>query len=267
MTLPELQDNLYDLLCLIDDICRKENVRYFLDSGTAIGAVREHDIVPWDDDVDIKVMREDYPAFKAAMLKHLPEHYHFIEPEDMCPVFFDFVPRVIVDNVLLREEREEDRYYKNYRNRLCIDVFIFDRAPDSKLLQSMMRLKCKLLYGMAMSKRYKLRDEKYTLSQKLMSRTCILLGKPLKMEKILLMWNRHVTKYSGKETEYRISANYSLKNLLFFREEWYNETVYMKLRERELPLPNGYDGELSLMYGDYMKPPKDRSVFIKHFES
>ena len=41
MNIVQLHDNLFELLCLIDDICRKENVRYFLDGGTAIGAVRE----------------------------------------------------------------------------------------------------------------------------------------------------------------------------------------------------------------------------------
>ena len=89
MTLPELQDKLYDVLCMVDDICKKEGIRWFLDGGTEIGSVREKDIIPWDDDIDAKILREDYPKFKAAMLKYLPENYRYIEPEEFSPYFFD----------------------------------------------------------------------------------------------------------------------------------------------------------------------------------
>ncbi|MBR4014103.1 MAG: LicD family protein, partial [Clostridia bacterium] len=92
MTLEELHNKLYDLLCIVDDICKKEGVRWFIDGGTEIGAVREKNFVPWDDDLDIKVLREDYEAFKAAMIKHLPSNYRFIEPEEFSPYFYDFVP-------------------------------------------------------------------------------------------------------------------------------------------------------------------------------
>ena len=74
MNLKETQDRTYELLCLIDDICRKEGVMYFLDGGSLIGSVREKDLIAWDDDIDIKMRREEYPKFKAAMEKHLPEN-------------------------------------------------------------------------------------------------------------------------------------------------------------------------------------------------
>ena len=69
----------YELLCLIDDICRKEGVTYFLDGGSLIGSVREKDLIAWDDDIDIKMRRDEYPKFKAAMEKNLPEYIRLIE--------------------------------------------------------------------------------------------------------------------------------------------------------------------------------------------
>ena len=111
----ELHKLLFETLCIIDDICKKENVRWFLDSGTELGSLREQDIIPWDDDMDIKVFREDYPAFCEAMRKHLPEYLHFIEPQDYSPAFYDFIPRIYDERYPLREETAEDRYYKNYR--------------------------------------------------------------------------------------------------------------------------------------------------------
>ena len=146
MKLEELQDRLFEVLCTVDDICIKENVRYFLDSGTALGAVREHNFIPWDDDLDIKVLAEDYPAFKAAMEKNLPEHMHIVEPDIFAPGFFDFVVRIYDDRWLLREETEEDRYYKNYQNRVGADIFLVSYVPDSMIGLKMARGIIRFLY-------------------------------------------------------------------------------------------------------------------------
>ena len=265
MTLNELQDKLYDVLCLVDDICKKENVRYFLDGGTEIGSVREKDIIAWDDDIDVKVLREDYDAFKQAMIKNLPENYKYIEPEEFSPYFFDFVPRIIDVTQPIREETDEDRAYKNYQNRVGVDIFIIENAPSGKLAQKMMNLKLRMLYGMAMSKRYKVHKEKYTLSQKLVTSVCITVGKLYSQEKLFKMWHRSMEKYNGKKCEYVIIANYPLMYMGIFRYEWYVSVAEGELRGRKFPIPVGYDPELTAIYGEYMKPPKDRSIYISHF--
>lgn len=264
MTIEELHDQLFSVLCIVDDICRKENVRYFLDSGTAIGAVREKDFVPWDDDVDIKVLREDYPAFKAAMEKHLPEHLHFIEPQAFAPAFYDFIPRVYDDRLPLREETEADRYYKNQQNRVGLDVFIFDKVPDSKWAQKRLLLSSKILYGMGMSKRYQVDYSKYTPVQRLMVAVLRLMGRPFSTQWICERWTRIASSYQDRPAKWRFPCNFQLEQQMFFPEELYEGTVYLPFREKQLPLISGYDGELTQMYGDYMHPPKNKDAFVKH---
>ncbi len=264
MTLEELQNKLFDVLCMIDDICKKENVKYFLDGGTEIGSVREKNIIAWDDDIDIKVLREDYQAFKEAMIKNLPDNYRYIEPEDFSPCFFDFVPRIIDIDQPIRKETDEDRAYKNYQNRIGVDIFILENAPSSALAQKMMMLKLKMTYGMAMSKRYKVHKEKYSLVQKIVTGVCILMGKPFSTERLFKKWNKSMRKYENKKCEYVIPANYPLWMISYFKYEWFESCTEGELRGKKFPIPIGYDAEMTQIYGEYMKPPKDRSIYTTH---
>ena len=262
----ELHGRLFETLCLIDDICKKENVRWFLDSGTEIGSLREKDIIKWDDDIDIKVLREDYPAFKKAMQKNLPKYMHFIEPQDYSPAFYDFIPRIYDERYPLRKETEEDRYYKNYQNRVGIDVFIFEVAPDKEFSRKMMKLKYKILYGMGMSKRYKLKGEKYSFIQKLQIGVLGFLGRFFSTQKICRMWENMSSKYAGEKTQWRYCSNYLLHELAFYRSELFEKDDYGTIRGRKFPVPVGYDEELTTHYGEWRKPPKDKDAFEHHAE-
>ena len=264
MTISELHDKLFEVLCLVDDICQKEGIRWFLDGGTEIGSVREKDFIAWDDDIDAKILREDYPKFKDALIRNLPEQYKFIEPEEFEPYFFDFVPRIIDTTQLLREVTDEDKAYKNYQNCVGLDIFILETAPQGALARKMMMLKCKMLYGMAMSKRYKNYREKYTLTQKIVTSVCMFMGRFVSHKGIFKKWNRAMTKYSKKNTDWVLPANFPLQYMGFYRREWYESMAYGEIRGRKFPIPVGYDAELTAIYGEYMKPPKDKSIYKTH---
>lgn len=270
MTLEELHVKLFETLCLVDDICNKEGVRYFLDSGTEIGSVREKNIIPWDDDIDLKVLREDYPKFKAAMEKHLPDNYRFLEADAFAPYFYDFSVRIINMDEPIRPETEESLAYKSYQNRVGLDVFVFEKAPSSKLEQKTLMLKCKMIYGMAMSKRYKIHNENYSFSQKIVSGVCMFMGKFFKLEKIISMYDKLVKKYALKhgdeKCEYRLPSNYTLRDMRFFPEDIFDGVAYGEINGRKFPIPSGYDKELTMLYGDYMSPPKDMSIYKNHLE-
>ena len=145
MKLKEVQDRLFELLCLIDEICRKEGVTYFLDGGTEIGCVREKDIIPWDDDADIKMKWSEYPAFRDAMRKHLPEGILVVEPEDFSPLFYDFFIRIVDTRYLRRKVTEADRAYRNMENYLCVDVSVHFHIPEQPLRQKIALGRIKLL--------------------------------------------------------------------------------------------------------------------------
>ena len=62
--LKKLHENLLELLTEFDRVCKKHNIQYFLDSGTALGAVRHGGFIPWDDDADVGMLRSEYEKFE-----------------------------------------------------------------------------------------------------------------------------------------------------------------------------------------------------------
>ena len=73
--LRQIQLNLVGILKEIDRVCRKNNITYWLDFGTLLGAVRHKGFVPWDDDLDIGIFKKDYKRFKKCLLKDLQDPF------------------------------------------------------------------------------------------------------------------------------------------------------------------------------------------------
>ena len=71
-TLRKHQMKMVEILCVIDKICKKHKINYWLSSGTLLGAVRHHGFIPWDDDLDIEMLAEDYKRFLSVIQSELP---------------------------------------------------------------------------------------------------------------------------------------------------------------------------------------------------
>lgn len=267
MKLPELQDRLFEVLCIIDDIAKKENVRYFLDSGAELGAIRGGDFIPWDDDLDIKVLSEDYEAFKAAMINNLPEHLHFVEPQERAPGFYDFIVRIYDDRYPIRELTDEDRYYKDFASHVGADVFIMAKAPKSLSGAKRMVFSVKTLYGLGMARRYKIEWDKYKGFQKVSVAVLAFIGKLLPATFVYNRFQKLTFKYNHLEsTPYRVKTNVPLPYLRPLPDDIFTSGVAScTLRGREFPTVKDYEGEMRLYYGDNWRTPI-KEGYIRHVD-
>ena len=266
MTLKEAQDRSYDLLCMIDDICRREGIRYFLDGGSEIGSVREKDIIPWDDDIDIKMRLQDYPAFKAAMQTYLPDYIRLLEPEDFAPLFYDFTVRVVDTRYLRRKVTEEDEAYGKMENYLCIDVFLHYHIPESNIGAEIAKARVKLLYGLGLGHRYRLDYSKYSGAEKLAVAMMSTAGRLIPAKRLC----RRFWMIAGRYDRKAGGSSRAFSNWATGRTEqkyaWFERAAEGELRGRKFPIPAAYDEDLSTYYGDYMHPPKDRNAYIQHLD-
>lgn len=267
MELNELHEKLYYILCDIDDICKKEKITYSLFGGTMLGAVRHQGFIPWDDDVDIIVLDSEWPIMKRALEENLPEHLHVITPADLSPHFFDFVYRVYDDRYHWHSPTDEDLFFENKQNHICVDIFVVSDASYNIWRLKKMEIRRMVLYGLAMGHRYLLDAENYSVLQRFFVFVLSTIGRKIPMDFILKLWDAPMGKKSKKRGEYCIIHNMIPSYWkLRYKKEWFEKKIQRQFETRMLPLPCQYDAILTAQYGDYMSPPADKSRFISHMK-
>lgn len=146
--LEQLHKELYRILAEIIRVCEILNIPYFIQGGSAIGALYNKGIVPWDDDIDVGMVRSDYERFLREAPKHLSSEY-FLEwfgTEANTPFYFAKVKR---NDSLFVEEiwRNMDIHHG-----IFVDIFPYDRIPDNSLLERLHRFEAKFWINCFMGK-------------------------------------------------------------------------------------------------------------------
>lgn len=118
------QTRLLEMLIYIDNICRKNNINYWLSSGTALGAARHNGFIPWDDDIDIEMTYKDYIKFEKIMLNDVTFAIQTRHTDD----FYAAPYAKVRDKKSIIQEHNQDTNYK-YKG-IYIDVFIIERNPS-----------------------------------------------------------------------------------------------------------------------------------------
>ncbi|MBQ7106512.1 MAG: LicD family protein [Clostridia bacterium] len=126
----------------IDDICRKHNIQYFLCGGTMLGAIRYGHSIPWDDDLDIGMLREDFDKFRKVCQEEHKDIYNYSSHINKCGAHY------IVDKVRLNGTYFSTRFSSvhEYADGLFIDVLVYDKTTNNKLLG---KLQTKLLFALS----------------------------------------------------------------------------------------------------------------------
>ncbi len=139
--LQRLQDALYQTLAEVDRICRKHGIRYFVTGGTAIGAYFWGKILPWDDDVDVGMMRPDYERFAKVAQQEMGDRFFLQSPETEPHTPFYFM------KVRMNGSRFSESAFRHIdmHQGIYVDIFPFDRIPRRRWLQ---RLQQKTVFAL-----------------------------------------------------------------------------------------------------------------------
>ena len=241
-----------DLVKKLLEVCQKHNLKIWADGGTLLGTIRHKGYIPWDDDIDMAMMREDYDKLIAIGQKEF-KHPYFLQS--------GYVEEFNRGFARLRNSNTTGimpcDINLNFNQGIFIDIFVYDAIPDNKFDLKLLFLKQKL--------------RRAPLDIKLYGCTNIFHPKQFlatfytKLYFIFYNYSSAFKKFDDEFKKHKISENRDIaciafrpKLLAIFRrnKDWYNETIMMPFENIMIPVPNGYDAILTKQYGDYMKPAK-----------
>ena len=120
------QMRMLEILLEVDKICKKHDISYWLSSGTLIGALRHDGFIPWDDDLDIEMMRSDYLRLMEVLPKELPD-WLVLQNSDTDPNYFYFYAKVRDKRSKMLEQNSYDRMWQE--QGIYIDIFPMEQHP------------------------------------------------------------------------------------------------------------------------------------------
>ena len=241
--LKKLQDTEIEILDYLDKICKKNNLNYFIMYGTLLGAVRHKGFIPWDDDIDVGMLREDYDK----LIKILENEKHDKFKVDYISINKNYyLPFVKIKNIKTIHEEKNSVYYKGNKG-IWIDIFPFDNIKTSEY-RKVDVLKQKiviLLYSLMIAK--SLNIYKYKLikiiSKFLSNEKCIKIIDKIRIKNIA---SNFVIPFVGDKI--KDSPILSKKDIFPTKKILFNGNMYYA--------PNNYEKVLEKLYGsDYMKLP------------
>lgn len=254
-----------EVLSVVDEVCRKNQITWFADWGTLLGAVRHQGFIPWDDDIDICIKREDFNKLIEVLPRDLP--YGFVisgtyaDSERLRDAGHRWQLRVIADE-LLWDFNDYMRYFHGFPyQRIGIDIFPMDYLPRD--LEVRRLRKEFLLYGYLTVQNWKVYQGDGTLEERLEALEKIFQTHIDRDSRYHLCRLMGVVAGSCREEDAdEMTELYSSldkeQDRLVMKKEWFSDVVYLPFENGfQVPAPCEYEKVLETQYGDYMVMKKN----------
>jgi len=242
-----------DMLEKIIQICNKYNLRYTLSGGSMLGVVRHHGFIPWDDDIDIDMLREDYERFLVIAEKELEKPY-FVQ-------YYKTEKGYYYGHAQIRNSNttaiiKNDSYNKTFNHGIFIDIFPLDNVPDdiqekNKIIRKIEKAKNKI--------NKKIYDKSNNIIKNIIKQIRQkVIYKKVDIQNEIKFIDEEAQKYNNKKTEEVCALTFNPRDFCKERK-WLEELVDKKFEYLDVKISKYYNEWLTRQYGDYMKIPDNKN--------
>ena len=258
------------ILSEVDRICKKYDISYYADGGTLLGAVRDGNFIPWDDDMDIMMLRKDFEVFTKVVQDELPDELSFLSlsiKED----FYSFFSTVWKGAAGGREKILKK--YSEYPYPVTIDIFILDELSGNQKLEEGRMQRLEILRSLLVCMNQGEESQGFQLALKRataefgFSFSKIL---PLK-DQLYKKMNEIFQEENGKGGEEIACIPWHVfQEECRFPKDAFSKTKYISFCNMQIPVPEDYDAVLRAEYGDYHRKVRGGGVhnypYFKKYE-
>ncbi len=243
-----------NILKEFDDICQKNNLRYSIFGGTLLGAVRHKGFIPWDDDIDVMMPREDYE--KLLLLKINNESFEIKNFKYTSNYYYPFAKMIDKSTYI----EEDDRCDKDMG--VFIDIFPIDYIDSNKIPILKLRIFSKLGFYIGCNPKYK--NNKNIFKYLIKKIMYIVL---LPFRKMILLKSERLIR--SKNQKYCVQMmQYNSNNHLYYPKIFWEHITDYSFENIKVKGIKDYDYYLTNIYGDYMSlPPKEQQITHHHFKA
>lgn len=235
----------------IKRICEKNNIKYFLMWGSLLGAVRHGGFIPWDDDMDFGMLREDYDRFIEVCKTDLDKRF-FIQTWDTDPEYpFAYAKIRLVETHFIENFSQSSKM----NNGIFVDVFPFDNVPHSafaKCVQGIKYYACTRILWIKKGMGKSMQNESFIKRMKY--NVFLLVSKPFPYKIVKKRFKQIQIRYN-KTKEENIVPAWNAYRKMIIRREWAENLEHIQFETTKFPAFKKKEDFLTYTYGDYMTPP------------
>ena len=259
LSLEQMREVQISILSYLCDFCNRNGIKWWIEFGTLLGAVRHKGFIPWDDDIDVAMLRKDYEAFRKTFndvsQADTGGRYRLLDPESEKGYKYSF-GKIIDSKTILYEGTNE-----RIKSGVYIDVFVYDAAPNDKAKYNSMIKRRDALGKVRALKLFDFGKNNVSVKSIIALLRKIILT-PLPMSVIINLMQKNAKKYKGERTGKIADFLWPYGNFGFYlNDDFFDEQIELEFEGCFFPAPKNYDTWLRMTYGDYMKlPPVEQRV-------
>lgn len=246
--LDAIQNILMAYLLEVDKICKKHNITWYLGGGTLLGAARHQGFIPWDDDVDIMMLREDYDKFLEVAPAELPEGMILQDPKKDKTYNYAYAKLRLTDTIFATDFSKN---HKGMNNGFAFDIFAHDKTANSKLGQKIHSKLTLFWLACVFNKWNHRKADNGNKIQSLITDFCKTIF-PLRFSMRMLLFTLEMFKRK-KKAKFLYDGMGKSVHKGGFDKTFLDNEIRLDFNGYKMPVPAKYKEYLTNHYGDYME--------------